>query len=984
MADINKKNGPLQNLFVDIKKIIDYIELKDVVAAYNALDIYSDEERDLVESEATTWMNAKVEDDSYITYHKFWKPWMFQEVEHNMKYNDIRYYIESAPHNVPLRFRNNLLLRGREAFLNQYEEKNNYYRKLNGLPNVNTPKSDYIILPEPMRNQLHATSKPVHELSELIQNSWMNTDHYKELMEEVSTYPNASDYDYLKYLGSYKIDPYIARKAKDFEIIRYGLNRSDINPYLIKEFASLWDSFREYVMVALYNTSFEEIYPTYRTFMRLLIEMFVLLHINFSAVESLTTRNYLDDTIIHIMLDMYDLDNDMLMTNEVRRKLSVNILQLIQDKGNSDIYDKLVNILGYNDVIIKKYMLMKGQQFDANNDYEALEEVDPYFIPVNIDDDNIYKTISDPNVTKLKYHDVIDNDPSWWDLSDTQKLLEESNYSIADTKYISIEAFVQQMQFLFESICFPRMIINHKENTENFMINIPELFGTESQSLYDLIIFIIAAACLNDGMGGNIIYNSEESNEETKIEIFDSPAFGYHLPQLVAISGFNFDLNFDTFMEYLDNCKYAEVERVRDFISNLTVKNSTDINRIFNEVMYPMREWLENKIEFADTRGEIQEKYNISDDDLKAYKHFYPRSMDGTTITVGTFNESRYEHPFFSRLHPVDWYLHIVVDTPYGEDDRGYLYFNDILNSPDIRYIKNKNNNRIFYDTEDGVTWSVNKQAVNKAIELLEKLPEDALYQAYFQVDTPILNSGGKMYEEGQKLPLSIRSSTYKDILLDKFKMDMDGLAELPKTYQEYLYRRNRTLYNLLIGDNTFYTDRNKWLNNILNIILAIETHLSLHMKYYEQSVVGISRFFKPLSTMIRYFKSTFIHLLNESVSIIMDDKMDVGGNSNMFKLFDEINCTIKFITLAHNEWISYFGLYDTFHKTKYKFYLRDKYFGFRDECKFYLNGKPIDPDGQDSRWFPGEKDSGLYSDKKKIHMKNRKNSIVVDNFEFE
>ena len=992
MADVNKRNGPLQNLFSDISKIIDYIEFKDNVAAINALDIYTDEEIDIIENQVAMWMNAKMEEDNYLTYHEYWKPWMFQEVEHNIKYTDITYYIEVAPSKVPLQFRNNLLIRGREAFFSQYEEMNNYYRKLNGIPPVGTPESDYIILPEPMRNQLHATDVPVHELSELIQNSWMNTDHYKELLEKVSKLDNASDYDYLKYLGSCKIDPFVARKAKDFEIIRYGLNRSDINPYLIKEFSALYDSFREYVMVALYNKSFEDIYPTYRTFMRLLIQMFVLLHINSSAVHSLVTKNYLDDTILHLMLDMYDLDNDMLMTTEVRRKLSTDVVNLIKEKGTKEVYDHLVSILGYSDVKIKKYMLMKGQQFDPDNDYEALDNVEPYFVPVDIDEDNVYSTIINDN--KIPYHEVIDNDPTWWDLPDTRKLLEESNYSIADTKYIAIDAYIQQMEFIFESIYFPRMIINNKDSTEDFYISIPEIFGNESQSLYDLIIFIVAASCLNNGMSGDIVYDS---------------------PILTAVSGFNFDLNFDTFMEFLNECKYVETDRVKEFLSNLTMKVQSDVNRLFNEVMYPMREWLEQKIEFADNRQEfleyeaiykalytyditntpflkdfklplvqIKEKYDISDNDLKMYQHFYPRNMDGTTITVDTYKDSRYETPFFSRLHPTDWYIHIVVDTPYGEDDRGYLYFNDILNCDDCRYITNSSGNRIFFDCEDGVDWTLNSKAYNRALELLNKLPDDALYQAYFQVDTPILNSGGEYYIEGQKLPSDIRSPLYKNILIDKLTMDIQGLAVPAKTYQEYLERRNPTLYNLLIGDNVFVTDRTKWLNTLLDIILAIETQLSLHMKYYEQSVVGNSRFFKPLLTMIRYFKSTFVHIINSSVGIIMNDKMDNGGNSNMLKFFDEVGFTIRFIILSDNEWASNFGLYDTFHKTKINTYLNDKYFGWRDEMKFYLNGTRFDPDGEEARWFPGEKDSGMYPNKETIHMVNRTDSIEVDNFEFE
>lgn len=992
----SRQTDPLQDLFADIKKILDFIEIKD---AKEALKYETTEIQEL----SAMWMNAKLEADTYVTYKKFWTVSMFQEVLPNVKFNNVRYFMEH-PYNVPLDFRGVLLEKGRQAFLDQYEEANDYYRMLSGLPPIGTPESEFIYLAEPMRNQLHASDLPVHQLSALIQNSWMSTDDYKRVIAE------NPDKKYLKYLGLYKVDIFIARQAKDFDIIRYSLNRSDINPNLIKEFSSLYDDYREYVMTTLYNPAFENIYENYRNFMGMLIMMFVLMQINNKSVEAINGRAFLDDSVLHIFLSMYDIPKTLLMTREVRRDLVINLLQLTREKGTDDVYYDLVKILGYQDVIISKLMLMKGQQFDAANNYAATENSEPYFVQVDIKDKNPYDSIVKGNAQQHSYHKIIDADPTWWDLPDVQDILHNSNYSMSDSKYIMVEAVVHQMKYMFEAIYFARMIMDNKASTDTFMIEIPELFGTEMVSIYDLMVFVVAATCMNNHLAGLI------ENDDTK---------------LLATAGFNFDLDYDSFMEYLDTCKYADVERVKGFMSNLVMKTPADVSRLFNDVMYPMREWLEQRIAAAPNRYEyieyesiyralytydiarnnfredfrmplvaIRETYGLTEEEMEAFKHFYPRTLTGEKVTIDTYSESRYHHPFLARNNPIDWYIHVVIDTPQGEDDRGYVYFHDILNMDDLRELTNSDGTRVFMDWEDGeIGWEINRQAVEKAMSLIDRLDEEALHRAYFQVDTPILGSNGESYHEADKLPANIRAGLYKTILKEKLRMDMAGLAVPPQTYLDYLYRKNPKLYKLLISNRRFDLDHDAWLDDVMKVVLALETELNVHMKYFEQSVVGSDQFFKPLVTLIKHFKSTFVNFARTGLKYVFGDKIDAGGNSNMFKLFDEVKFIVHFVTLANRSYSSHFGLYDTEHSVKYHIELNDRSqmimegierykvrhrtqgmgsLRLVDEMKFFLNGKPVDPDGSDSRWISGEPGTGRWSEEDDIQMRARKESVRV------
>ena len=985
----SKQTNPLQNLFIDVKKILDFIEIKD---NKQAMDNETTESRNMAE----IWMNAKIHNDTYVTYKQWWTFPMFKEIQNNIKLSEVNFYIK-YPYNVPLSFQEHLLEKGRERFLELYEEQNNYYRMINGLPPYKIDKSEFIYLSPELQQKFHVSADtPVHLLSEYNQNQYISTSDYQSVLE------NNPDKLYLKYLGRYKIGIYEARNAKDFDIIRYPLNSIDINPNLLNIFASLYADYREYVMVVLYNSNFEDLYTNYRTFMGVIIMSFTLLQIGNKALELANGNVFLDDTILHIILSMYGIPESLLLTNEVRRNLANNILKLVREKGTNEVYYDLIQILGYQDVVISKLLLMKGQQFDSNNNYKVITDSDveynnnladddpdkkneiysikPYFLQIDLKDKNPYKTITDGNAPIHTYESIITNDPTWWDFSDTKKVLHDSIYSSSDSKYIMIEAVINQMKYMFESIYFTRMILDNKNSTDEFLIEIPEIFGTQMVSVYDIIIFIICATCMNNGLNGTIITETDK---------------------LLATCGFNFDININTFTEFLNTTRYVDKSKILEYLEKISISDKSDINRLFNDIMYPLREWLETKIVSSDNRHEyleyesiykalftyditrnqflddfqtpiqiITEKYNLTENDMLALQHFYPRTISGKAVTIDEYNQSvnssRYRYPFLTYNYHITWNIHIVIETPYGDDDRGYLYFHDILNCNDLRELTNPDGTRIFMDYESNEEgWVINQQAVDKVLYLINSLDENELQYAFFQIRTPVLNSDGFAFEENEKLPANIRTGIFKSILYDKIVMDMQGLAVPPVTYFEYLYRKNPSLYNLLIDDDRFNLNKDAWMNDIMTIVLALETELNMHMKYFEQSIIGESLFFKPLITLIKHFKSTMVDFAKTGLKYIFSDKIDSGGNSNMIRLFDEASFIINFIASTGKGYDAKFGLFDAEFKMVHYIHLYDRLELFRmisghgfaasviekemgsvhltDDMIFYVNGKLLE-----------------------------------------
>jgi hypothetical protein len=224
---------------------------------------------------------------------------------------------------------------------------------------------------------------------------------------------------------------------------------------------------------------------------------------------------------------------------------------------------------------------------------------------------------------------------------------------------------------------------------------------------------------------------------------------------------------------------------------------------------------------------------------------------------------------------------------------------------------------------------------------------------------------------------------------MDKIEMDIDGLAEPPLTYMEYLRRKNKLLYDVLYNNDRFIYDHLSWINDITNIILAIESELNIHVKYFEQSIVGSDLFFKPLLTIINHFKSTYVNCIRTSFNYVFGDKIDSGGNCNMIKLFDAVKVIIHFVILNHKGISAELGLYDTEKKMKYRILIKDRPTMIKldkdeygneifivdhreagtgsirmvDEMKFFKNGEELDTNRVVSSWYVGEGKTGRWSD---------------------
>lgn len=1051
-----KVENPIGDVFEQIIKIMDYMVVKNK----NEADKY---ETAKSARNASLYELAVTCKDNYLLYTDLFTPQMFFEVTPLEKANRIIEWIAN-PYNIPLMYQDHLLKTCRKKFIEEFVEENKYYRELNGLPPIDTKESDYITIPDELRKNLITgvtiPDVPIHEQEELYQDLLCQEEWFTTVLEK------NPDKGYLRYLGKRKIDILTARAAKDFQIIRYIPieDSHGINPYLIKDFSDTYNDYRDYVMYSLYNRDMESLYPNYRAFMSLLITLYTIMQVCNKAVGHARDFRFADDKVIATIFQMYGIEKNLIvtMTAAVQRKLVVAIMKLIRKKATNVAFYDLLDILGFDDVTISKLTFMKQQKFgsvdkDGNveegfykpgqavfsdgtplrtfedmdkllerNEYgevtheigleNTLDKEDPfyddnrpwqglpYFRSIDLKDANPYLTTINNASAKFEFHDITDPDPRWWDLDDSRDMVVHKNYTTADSKYIIVDSILRESDLLHQVIHFIRLILDNKGKTEKFMLTIPELFGSQQVSLFDLMVFLVTAMCYTNNLDGTILTSASG---------------------LLSVAGYNFNIDIAKFKEFLDKAEYADKERVLEFVQNMHLTNSAgSIKTIFEDVMTPFRDWLAYQLsqtpykdeyveyekiyratfsydvaqsifvkDFAVPIERLKVKYDISDKDMQDFQLFYPHNNEtGKAIREEELADSKYVS--FLDTSPN------LKKTYFVDTGRGKLYFYDILNSPDLRYITNTNGTR----SPNPLFWDANERkydqiAINKAVQEIEALNPNQLANSYFKVDSFIIGDEASFRKGPHKdpvtgnivytyLPSSITApGIFQKVLVEKIKMDLNGEAVRATTYEDYLRRKSPLLYDLLLTFDQSHDksapENDNFNTAVMVIVLAIEAELNMYLKVFEQGVAGNDTYFKTLVTLIKYFKSYMIDFTRCAVRYIIDNKVDAGGTSNMLKLFDEIYAMYWYMHIDDE-----FGLYDAIHQARIHLRIHDKsqmlvtsknedgyYTDVRkrethmgsmrmvDEVKFFLNGKDKDSFHQDkeSFWTSGEEDVGRF-----------------------
>ena len=229
--------------------------------------------------------------------------------------------------------------------IKNYEEKNNYYRELIGLPN--TSDEEFIFLDFDVYESLGITEiVPIHKL----------TDYQIAILEKrgiidelKNKYPNKK---YLWFLGYNKIDLIKARDAKNFSILY--VDNSIVNEFLYEELLKNYELIREYNMTVLYNKDLQNHIPYYDNFFALSIMVSTIHKLFTSTFSYLNQYNFYDLRTIKLFYDAYHIPFVENLPFEYHKSLIKNLNYLMQYKSTNKVLEEIFNVFNNTDIIIYK------------------------------------------------------------------------------------------------------------------------------------------------------------------------------------------------------------------------------------------------------------------------------------------------------------------------------------------------------------------------------------------------------------------------------------------------------------------------------------------------------------------------------------------------------------------------------------------------------------------------------------------------------
>lgn len=441
---------------------------------------------------------------------------------------------------IPEEYRAQLLNIYINDFIENYNELNNYYRMLNGQPNIGVPKiyleqMDLLLLGDYNIDY----SKSIDEMN--------NTEI--EILKKVglldiikSRYP---DYEYLDHLGIKRIDPYKARKAAPFSILYIPTIEST---EVYKKFVQKVNLNREYYLRTMYTDSHRFRSKYYDRYIMILIILEAFIDMIDTSAEYIIDRELFDLRTIEYVFEASGVEFFPEIPLKYQKRLVKNLNRLIKYSSCTKNIMDIAQLFGFNDIEIYKYYLIKEPKLDENGEYCDFAIEDPEtgkdiidivanynlkFLKVPLEES--YDKYINDDINYVKYNDITDNDKYWTGIytDDYVKYnILQNNFNIDITKYMSVDAVYSLTDMAFNLVYFMNMLMYIDKDTTKLKIAIPELSSSEEFPLIDCIICLYSLAYLYYGVSDKIMYDPE---------------------QVMAVKGFNFNVDMDQLRETISD-----------------------------------------------------------------------------------------------------------------------------------------------------------------------------------------------------------------------------------------------------------------------------------------------------------------------------------------------------------------------------------------------------------------------------------------------
>ena len=366
-----------------------------------------------------------------------------------------------------------------------FEEQNDYYRMLNGLPPYNTGDEYYIYLDssyfpeEYYSGSIDFENTPVHEYDSTALNILYVLGTIDQLREQYT----GANYAYLTHMGDRKIDIYTARRAKKWDILYMpGVY------YLVRDrFRELYEINKSQYISRFYQNAVADHSQYYDEMMIVLLLAQTFNDMVVDSPEWYIRRDIFDLRSCQYFLESYGVEYFKEIPLKYQIRIVKNINRLIKYKSSNRNNQDILDIFDIPDTKIYKYYIHK-KSLGKDLEFIKTEMGESY-------DDFIKNSIY-----RIPYDDLTMPDPYWdgeYDHDVIKDRILQQDFTIRGTKYLSTEYEVPTTEYQYQIQYFLGLILD--SNIEfDVKIAIPSIDPLAEFKVSDLFIFLEVLTAIFD------------------------------------------------------------------------------------------------------------------------------------------------------------------------------------------------------------------------------------------------------------------------------------------------------------------------------------------------------------------------------------------------------------------------------------------------------------------------------------------------------
>lgn len=543
---------------------------------------------------------------------------------------------------IPEDQRDDLVAFVSEYYYNHYEELNNYYRSLIGLPPYGTDEYNIYISPNDFPS-IYDTSTvdfdlPIHEQPSSVISTLEGNGVIDRL---INKYKYQFSYKYLRHLGDKKLDVYNIRRASKWEI----LYMPSVEQLVRDRFNELYYYNRKIYIDRYDQEAYEFNNEYYSAIMIINLISQTFADMIVDIPEWYIRRDIFDTRSVQYFLESYGVAYYKQIPLRYQTRIVKALNNLIKYKSSNKNNFDILDIFGMKGTKIYKYYLYKSQKPDGLGGYVIDDDpnnpekaFDLQFIKTEID--GSYNDHIKDESYRYTYDEITLGDKYWdgdyFDADDKNQLHKDvkhqhllKDFTIDPTKIMSLETNVSMEEMTFQLEYFVGMITDSRTNMNfpsDVKIMVPSINESEYFPLADLFTFLTALSFSYDDKDDFITLPIDVEEEKDQPfptfkaqlikggQFIDAPyhEFVEYYSQSEVYAYFEEDLNYYDPDIYFDNPIENSITEDQLFdVGNNGKNRFWEIYGVIDQEQY--RTWIEDKMfQLFNHQGEHHRVYGFN------------------------------------------------------------------------------------------------------------------------------------------------------------------------------------------------------------------------------------------------------------------------------------------------------------------------------------------------------------------------------------